>query len=92
VSSLARRVHLGRNKYVWLGTSKVFDAFTIAFVPTDAGWIWFHAYGFSSDRSTCIVQCPPETWAGLGLDRLGAEEGMRLLKRVFERHLAQGRQ
>jgi 2-polyprenyl-6-methoxyphenol hydroxylase-like FAD-dependent oxidoreductase len=77
----------GRNRYVWLGTSKVFDAFSFAFVETDAGWIWFHAYGFSGDRSTFIVECAPETWAGLGLDRLGADESLRLLERVFERYL-----
>jgi hypothetical protein len=68
---LKTQVVVGRNRYAWLGTSKVFDAFTFAFVETGAGWIWFHAYGFASDHSTCIVECSPETCAGLGLDRLG---------------------
>jgi 2-polyprenyl-6-methoxyphenol hydroxylase-like FAD-dependent oxidoreductase len=84
---LKTEVVLGRNRYVWLGTSKVFDAFTFAFVETAAGWIWFHAYGFANDRSTCIVECAPETWAGLGFDRLGADESLRLLERLFEPHL-----
>jgi anthraniloyl-CoA monooxygenase len=84
---LKTEVAVGRNRYVWLGTSKVFGAFTFAFVDTDAGWIWFHAYGFANDRSTCIVECAPETWAGLGFDRLGADESLRLLERLFERHL-----
>jgi 2-polyprenyl-6-methoxyphenol hydroxylase-like FAD-dependent oxidoreductase len=84
---LKTEVAVGRNRYVWLGTSKVFHAFTFAFVETDAGWIWFHAYGFAGDRSTCIVECAPETWAGLGFDRLGADESLRLLERLFERHL-----
>jgi 2-polyprenyl-6-methoxyphenol hydroxylase-like FAD-dependent oxidoreductase len=84
---LETAVVVGRNRYVWLGTSKVFDAFTFAFVQTDAGWIWFHAYGFAGDRSTCIVECAPETWAGLGLDRLGADASLRLLERLFEPQL-----
>jgi 2-polyprenyl-6-methoxyphenol hydroxylase-like FAD-dependent oxidoreductase len=77
----------GRNRYVWLGTSKVFDAFTFAFARTDAGWIWFHGYGFSCDRSTFIVECAPETWAGLGFDRLAPDRSLRLLERLFERQL-----
>lgn len=84
---LKTEVVVGRNRYVWLGTSKVFDAFTFAFIETDAGWIWFHAYGFADDRSTFIVECAPETWAGLGLERLGAEASLRLLERLFEPQL-----
>jgi flavin-dependent dehydrogenase len=34
---LKTEVVVGRNRYVWLGTSKAFDAFTFAFVKTDAG-------------------------------------------------------
>jgi anthraniloyl-CoA monooxygenase len=51
----------GRNKYIWLGTAKVFDTFTFAFVPTAVGWIWSHAYAFDDDTSTFIVECSPET-------------------------------
>jgi 2-polyprenyl-6-methoxyphenol hydroxylase-like FAD-dependent oxidoreductase len=80
-------VVVGRNKHIWLGTTKVFDAFNFAFAETDAGWIWFHAYGFSSDGSTCIVECSPETWTGLGFDRLEADQSIRLLERTFEKHL-----
>ncbi len=81
------RLGVSRNKYIWLATPKVFDAFTFAFVQTVAGWIWFHAYGFSSEASTCIVECSPETWRGLGFDRLGLEEGIALLERTFDRYL-----
>jgi anthraniloyl-CoA monooxygenase len=77
------RLEAGHNKYVWLGTTGVFEAFTFAFVPTDAGWVWFHAYGFDSEMSTCIVECGPETWAALGFDRLGASASLALLERLF---------
>jgi 2-polyprenyl-6-methoxyphenol hydroxylase-like FAD-dependent oxidoreductase len=80
-------VRLGRNKYIWLGTSKVFDRFTFAFVPTPAGWVWCHAYGFDSDTSTFIVECSPETWAGLGFGRLGEGETIRLLEELFASQL-----
>jgi 2-polyprenyl-6-methoxyphenol hydroxylase-like FAD-dependent oxidoreductase len=77
-------VHVGRNKYVWLGTNKVFDVFTFAFVGTAAGWIWCHAYGFDDRSSTFIVECTPETWTGLGFDRMGEEETLALLEQFFE--------
>jgi 2-polyprenyl-6-methoxyphenol hydroxylase-like FAD-dependent oxidoreductase len=80
-------VVVGRNKYIWLGTSRVFDAFTFAFVHTDAGWIWCHAYGFDGSTSTFIVECSPETWAGLGFDTLDEADNIRLLEELFERHL-----
>lgn len=92
VNSRVRQLHTdrfgptlteGRNKYIWLGTSKIFDSFTFAFVETAHGWIWFYGYGFSGELSTCVVECPPETWTGLGLDRLGEEAGRALLERLF---------
>jgi anthraniloyl-CoA monooxygenase len=80
-------IDVGRNKYIWLGTHKVFDAFTFAFEETDAGWIWFHAYRFDGHTSTCIVECSPETWEGLGFDELGPDESIVLLEKIFERYL-----
>ena len=81
------RIVQGRNKYVWLGTSRVFRSFEFAFVPTDSGWIWFHAYGFEEGMSTLIVECTPETWAGLGFENLGAEESLARLEDIFAEHL-----
>jgi 2-polyprenyl-6-methoxyphenol hydroxylase-like FAD-dependent oxidoreductase len=80
-------VRVGRNKYIWLGTSKVFDVFTFAFVRTAAGWIWCHAYAFDDDTSTFIVECSPETWTGLGFERLGEDDTLRLLEQLFASHL-----
>ena len=80
-------IHVGRNKYIWLGTSKVFDKFTFAFVPTAAGWIWCHAYGFDVETSTFIVECSPETWSELGFDRLGEHETVALLEQIFASQL-----
>ncbi|MFF3662915.1 FAD-dependent monooxygenase [Streptomyces olivochromogenes] len=76
-------ITLGRNLYIWLGTTKVLDSFTFAFVETDHGWIWCYAYGFSARQSTCVVECAPETWTGLGLDRASEADGLALLEKLF---------
>ena len=80
-------VDVGRNKYIWLGTNRVFDSFTFAFEETAAGWIWFHAYRFDAETSTLIVECSPETWAGLGFDELEPDQSVKLLEEIFEHHL-----
>jgi len=67
-------VRLSRNKYIWLGSDKVFDSFTYAFVRTDSGWLWAYAYGISADLSTFIVECSPETWTGLGFNTMSAHD------------------
>jgi anthraniloyl-CoA monooxygenase len=77
-------VTTGRNKYIWMGTPYVFDTFTFGFERTEAGWIWFHAYPFNDEASTFIVECTPETWAGLGLDRPGSADR---LSQIFAAHL-----
>ncbi|MET9955237.1 FAD-dependent monooxygenase [Streptomyces sp. NPDC006339] len=92
VNSLLREAHPdrfgtrvvgGRNPYVWLGTTKVFDSFSFAFEETEHGWIWCYAYGFSGEQSTCVVECAPETWAGLGFDRTSEADSLRLLEKLF---------
>jgi anthraniloyl-CoA monooxygenase len=81
------RIELRRNKFIWLGTHKSFDAFTFGFEKTEHGWIWFHAYKFDHDSSTFIVECDEATWAGLGLDRMSQDEGIALCERIFARYL-----
>jgi anthraniloyl-CoA monooxygenase len=73
----------GSNRYMWLGTSRVFDSFTFPFRRTEAGWIWAHAYGFDGNTSTFVVETTSETWHGLGFDRMAAEATMRRLEEIF---------
>ncbi|MEU9479328.1 FAD-dependent monooxygenase [Streptomyces sp. NPDC048191] len=77
------RITSGRNHYIWLGTTKVFDAFTFAFTETEHGWIWAYGYGYSGEHSTCVVECSPETFTGLGLDRADEAECLTLLEKLF---------
>ncbi|HSL08549.1 MAG TPA: FAD-dependent monooxygenase [Pseudonocardiaceae bacterium] len=78
---------VGRNKYAWLGTHRVFDSFMFAFEETAAGWIWFYSYPFNADTTTFIVECSPETWKGLGFDELGPDDSIKLLEDIFAHHL-----
>lgn len=71
------------NKFVWLGTKKIFEAFTFAFVETEHGWVWAHAYRFDDDLSTFIVECSEETWQGLGFDRMDQDETCRAAEALF---------
>src|SRR3954454_8790246 len=63
-------IDVRRNKFIWLGTSKAFDAFTFAFEESEHGWIWAHAYRFAPDCSTFIVECSEEVWRAFGFDTM----------------------
>ena len=80
-------VDVRANKFVWLGTSKVFDAFTFAFEETTLGWIWAHAYRFAPDCSTFIVECSEETWRSFGFDRMTQDESIAACERLFAKYL-----
>jgi 2-polyprenyl-6-methoxyphenol hydroxylase-like FAD-dependent oxidoreductase len=77
----------GRNKYIWLGTSKLFDAFHFFFEETSAGWIWGYGYPYEPGASTFIVECAPETWAALGFDAGPAGAALDRLEDIFAAHL-----
>ncbi len=96
VNSLFRTAHKGRfgpqieqrrNKFIWLGTHRLFDAFSFIFERTHAGWIWAHAYRFSEDTSTFIVECSAPTWTGLGFDGMDRNACIASLERIFAAHL-----
>lgn len=80
-------IDVRRNKFMWLGTHQLFDAFAFIFVSTEHGWVWAHAYRFNADTSTFIVECSPETWAGLGFDTMEQEEAIAACERMFAPYL-----
>jgi anthraniloyl-CoA monooxygenase len=92
VNSTMRRLLHGRittivdhrpNRFVWLGTTKPFPAFTFYF-KHDAHGLWrVHAYQYGPDRSTFIVECREETWKAAAMDRAGEEETAAFLERLF---------
>ncbi len=80
-------VDVRANKFVWLGTSKCFDAFTFAFEETEHGWIWAHAYRFAPDCSTFIVECSEATWRAFGFDRMDQAQTIATCERLFAKYL-----
>jgi len=76
-------VDVRTNKYIWLGTTQAFEAFTFAFVETPHGWIWAHAYQFEPGASTFIVECDERTWRGLGFDALDHDQTCRAAEALF---------
>ncbi|HVN11699.1 MAG TPA: FAD-dependent monooxygenase [Kineosporiaceae bacterium] len=81
------QVDVGRNKYIWLGTTRLFSTFTFGFVDTGVGWICCHAYRYDDTTSTFIVECPTPTWEGLGFDRMDTDSCLRTLEKHFALHL-----
>ena len=80
-------IDVRRNKFVWLGTSKVFEAFTFAFEKTEHGWVWAHAYRFAADSSTFIVECSDATWTAIGLDRMDQAASIAWCEQLFAKYL-----
>jgi anthraniloyl-CoA monooxygenase len=74
-------------KYIWLGTYHTFNAFTFAFKETQWGWWQMHAYRFSDDMSTVIIETPQENWLAAGLDSMSAEESIRWCEDLFGEYL-----
>ncbi|OYU33674.1 bifunctional salicylyl-CoA 5-hydroxylase/oxidoreductase [Novosphingobium sp. PASSN1] len=75
------------NKFVWLGTNQLFDAFKFTFVETKHGWVWAHAYKFDANTSTFIVECQPDTFAAWGFGEMTQEETCRTCEAIFADHL-----
>ncbi|MGW4647245.1 bifunctional salicylyl-CoA 5-hydroxylase/oxidoreductase [Kitasatospora sp. NPDC004289] len=58
-----------RNKYIWLGTDLVFEAFQFFVKQTEWGTVQIHGYPYSEAGSTVIVEMHEEVWRRAGLDR-----------------------
>ena len=80
-------VDLRRCRFVWLGTHKLFEAFTFAFEETEWGWFQAHAYRFDAGTSTFIVETPEEVWQAAGLDKMEKEESIAFCERLFAKYL-----
>jgi anthraniloyl-CoA monooxygenase len=74
-------------RFVWLGTAKLFEAFTFAFEKTHHGWYQAHCYQFDSELSTFIVETTEETWLKEGLDKFSKEESIAFCEKLFAQHL-----
>ncbi|WP_332876961.1 bifunctional salicylyl-CoA 5-hydroxylase/oxidoreductase [Massilia sp. S19_KUP03_FR1] len=74
-------------RFVWLGTTRPFAAFTFLFEETPYGWFQAHAYQYDGAMSTFIVEVAQAVWLAAGLDRMDALETLAFCERLFARHL-----
>lgn len=72
-----------RCRFVWLGTKKIFDAFTFLFAENEHGWFQVHAYQFQEGLSTFIVETTEETWLKAGIDQMSQEDGITYCENLF---------
>jgi anthraniloyl-CoA monooxygenase len=74
-------------RFVWLGTRKLFDAFTFALEETEHGWFQAHAYQYDGDTSTFIVETPEPVWKAAGFETMTQEESVAFCEKLFAKYL-----
>jgi anthraniloyl-CoA monooxygenase len=97
VNSAVRRRHAeafrpglvaGHARFVWLGTTRRFDAFTFIFIENEAGIFQAHAYRFSDTHSAFIVECDEASWRRAGFDRMDVDATIAACEEMFAPWLA----
>ncbi|OJF11149.1 bifunctional salicylyl-CoA 5-hydroxylase/oxidoreductase [Couchioplanes caeruleus] len=71
------------NKYIWLGTDLVFEAFQFFVKQTEWGTMQIHGYPYSASGSTFIVEMHEDVWRRAGFD---ATEGVALPPGASDEH------
>ena len=71
------------NRYIWLGTDKLFDAFTFDFRKTEHGWFQAHIYKFDDKTSTFIIETTDEAYQKHGLDKLDHDGSIAFCESLF---------
>jgi anthraniloyl-CoA monooxygenase len=81
-------VDLRPNRFIWLGTTFPFQAFTFYFKANAAGMFRVHAYRYEEGASTFIVECTEETWRNAGLDAATEADSVAYCEQLFAEELA----
>jgi anthraniloyl-CoA monooxygenase len=76
-----------RNRFVWLGTTFPFPAFTFVFKEDEHGLWRVHAYGYERGRSTFILEGTEDTWRRAGLDEASEDDTVAFARQLFAREL-----
>ncbi len=71
------------NRFIWLGTNKVYEAFTFDFQRTEHGWFQAHIYKFDDTTSTFIVETTEDTWKAHGLDQADQQQSIEFCEKIF---------
>jgi anthraniloyl-CoA monooxygenase len=76
-----------RNKYIWLGTRRIFPALTLTFRESADGVFVAHSYKFGPDTSTFIVEAVGDAFTRAGFEGMTAEATCAYLEKVFANDL-----
>jgi anthraniloyl-CoA monooxygenase len=74
-------------RFVWLGTTRKFDAFTFDFQQTEHGWFQAHIYQYDGETSTFIIETPETVWRAAGLEDMPQEEALAWCEKLFAERL-----
>jgi len=77
----------GSNRFVWLGTTFPFPAFTFLFKESEHGLWRVHAYRCDERLSTFILETTTESWTRAGLDTATEDDTVAFTERLFAREL-----
>lgn len=85
------------NKFMWLGTDQVFEAFKFFIKETEWGVMQVHGYPYSDGRSTFIVEMHEDVWRRAGFDStedtvfppgVSDDQAVNRLREIFADELA----
>ena len=92
VNSSVRRRHAGdfgatvdqrTARYIWLGTTRRFDAFTFIVVQNTWGVFQVHAYRYDDAQSAFIVECDESSWRAAGFYAMDAPQTIAVCETMF---------
>jgi anthraniloyl-CoA monooxygenase len=97
--SLGHEVDTASAKFIWFGTTHLFDGLTFLHRASEHGNFAVHAYPISRDLSTFIVETDEETWRRAGMDAFDANrppgpsdtESQAYLEELFAEDIPDGR-
>ncbi|PYP13642.1 MAG: bifunctional salicylyl-CoA 5-hydroxylase/oxidoreductase, partial [Gemmatimonadetes bacterium] len=75
------------NRFVWLGTTRPFPAFTFYFKRDKHGLWRVHAYQYEPGHSTFIVEATEQTWRSAGLDSTTEDATIKFCEALFKEEL-----
>ncbi|MFJ4262385.1 bifunctional salicylyl-CoA 5-hydroxylase/oxidoreductase [Paenarthrobacter nicotinovorans] len=85
------------NKFMWLGTNQVFEAFKFFVKETEWGVMQIHGYPYSDEGSTFIVEMHQDVWHAAGFDEtanevfppgVSDEKSIAKIREIFAEELA----
>ena len=78
-----RRIEWRPNRFVWLGTTFPFPAFTFVF-KEDVHGLWrVHAYRYDARHATFILETTDATWRRAGLDEASEDDTVAFTEQLF---------